>query len=112
MAQLQQVFCQLAHAALIVQTHIIVLFPLIEVAVHKYDRLACRLHQLPALIGLQAHYDQPYGVPRLRNAVGSPPPSERPLAWCSSRGANGVFQRGDHFADKGIGNASFSSRLG
>ena len=57
MPQLEQVFRHLAHAALIVQAHIVVAFALIKIAIDKHNGLARHLHQLTALVGLQTHHN-------------------------------------------------------
>ena len=113
MPQLEQILRQLAHAALIIQPHVIILFPLIEVAVHKNDGLAGHLHQLAALIGLQPHNNQPDGIPRLGNPVNLRRGLGRSKHGIVAAAANRVFSSAAIISlTNGSASASFSSRLG
>ena len=102
MAQLQQGFRQLTHAAQVVQPHVVILLTLVKIAVHKHDGLAGGLNQLAALVGLQAHHNQAHGVPRLGDAVNLRGGLGRAQHGVISPRADGVFQRRDHLADKRV----------
>ena len=112
MPQLEQVFRHLAHAALIVQAHIVVAFALIKIAIDKHNGLARHLHQLTALVGLQTHHNQPHGVPGLGDTMDFGRRLRGVQHGVIAVGADGVFQRGDHLADEGILQGEFFLSVG